>query len=355
MKLNLKKLLSRLFIIASIVVVIYIAFSNNELENAWEAIGHMNLLWLLGVLGCWFVYVVFDAMTYWIYLRSQNLHLSLRQAIHVSLIGFYYSNITPSAAGGQPMQVNSLHKAGIPVGYGTMAITVRFICNQTMTVFMTLLFYLFNYQFVQQKLGGVMWIARIGWLINFLAIPLVLLAAFRRDWIQSFCTWIIRLLSKIRIIRNPEHALASVTDVLDTYHIALLDLIKKPGQILIQLLNSAVSMLGLIGSIYFVYHAFGLNGTPWYHLITISFLLFVSASYTPLPGASGAQEGGFLVYFQGIFPSEIIGLALLVWRFFTYYLFLIIGVFTVIFEKRILRINRKKEQQSESMQTSEDP
>ena len=38
-------------------------------------------------------------------------------------------------------------------------------------------------------------------------------------------------------------------------------------------------------------------------LLTLSLLLFISASYTPLPGASGAQEGGFLYYFRNIFTG----------------------------------------------------
>ena len=82
--------------------------------------------------------------------------------------------------------------------------------------------------------------------------------------------------------------------------------------------------------ILFVYRAFGESGTPWYQLLTISFLLFLSASYTPLPGASGAQEGGFLLYYRGLFTQGTAGLALLVWRFMTYYLFLIIGAAATI-------------------------
>ena len=79
-------------------------------------------------------------------------------------------------------------------------------------------------------------------------------------------------------------------------------------------------------------------------VLTLSCLLFVSASYTPLPGASGAQEGGFLLYFKGIFRDGTIGLALLIWRFFTYYLFLIAGVFAVLGEKVLLKAEqgRKK-------------
>lgn len=345
---GLKKILSFLFIALSITVVFFIAFSNEDLTNAWDAIKKMNLLWLAGIFGCWLVYTVCDGMNYWFYLRGQGFRISIGRAINVALIGFYYCNITPSSAGGQPMQVNSMRKAGIPVGYGTMAVTIRFITNQTMTSVIALVLYLLNRDFVHRQLAGAIWLVRIGWLINFAAVPLVILAAFKRNWVQKLAEMMIRFLEKIHLLRNKEAAVSKVTEVLDTYHTALLDLMHSPGQILLQFACSTVGLLALFSTTVFVYYAFGMTGTPWYHVLTISCLLFVSASYTPLPGASGAQEGGFLLYFRDIFKNGTIGLALLIWRFFTYYLYLIVGVFTILLEKIILRREAKKKTYSEN-------
>ena len=334
---GLKKILSFLLIALSITAVFFIAFSNEDLTNAWDAIKKMNLFWLACIFACWLIYTVADGMNYWFYLRGQGFSFSLGRAINVALIGFYYCNITPGSAGGQPMQVNSLRKAGIPVGYGTMAVTIRFITNQTMTSVITLILYLLNRDFVHRQLEGAVWLVLIGWLINFAAVPLVLLAAFKRNWVQKIAEWLINGLSKIKLVRNREATVSKVTEVLDTYHTALLDLMHSPVQILLQFICSTVGMTALFASTVFVYFAFGMSGTPWYQVLTISSLLFISASYTPLPGASGAQEGGFLLYFRNIFKDGTIGLALLIWRFFTYYLYLIVGVFTILLEKIILR------------------
>ena len=350
---GLKKLLSFLFIALSITVVFFIAFSNEDLSNAFDAIRQMNLTWLACILGCWLIYTVCDGLNYWFYLRGQGFKFSIGRAVNVALIGFYYCNITPSSAGGQPMQVNSMRKAGIPVGYGTMAVTIRFITNQTMTSLIALVLYILNHDFVHQQLAGAIWIVRIGWLINFAAVPLVLLAAFKRNWIQKFSEFLINKLEKIHIVRNKEITISKVTEVLDTYHTALRDLMHSPGQILLQFACSTASLMGLFSTVIFVYHAFGMSGTHWYQLLTLSSLLFISASYTPLPGASGAQEGGFLLYFKGIFKEGTIGLALLIWRFFTYYLFLIVGMFTVLLEKIILRreaAKRKKEAEEQAQE-----
>ena len=344
MKLNWKKILSFLLILASIVIVFLIAFSNRELKDAWKAMGSMDLRWVVGIFLCWAVYTFFDGMNYWAYLRKQGFRISIGRAVNVALIGFYYSNITPSAAGGQPMQVNSMRKAGIPVGYGTMAVTIRFITNQFMVSLISLVMFLLHRDFVYEQLGGAIWWVRFGWLLNFGSVPLVLLAAFKRNWIQRLLVWVIGILEKMHLIRNTDLAVAKVAETLDTYHVALHDLIRHPGQIVLQFAISTVSLLGHFMTVVFVYGAFGQSGTSWDHLMTIASLLYVSASATPLPGASGAQEGGFLLYYRGIFMDGMIGLALLVWRFFTFYLYLIVGVFTVLLEKMILRREARKRQ-----------
>lgn len=345
---GLKKLLSFLFIALTIAAVFFIAFSNQDLSNAWDAIQKMNLRWLGCILLCWLIYTIADGMNYWFYLRGQGFKISIGRAVNVALIGFYYCNITPGSAGGQPMQVNSFRKAGVPVGYGTMAVTIRFIANQLMTSVIALVLYILNKEFVDKQLEGAVWLVRIGWLINFAAVPLVILAAFKRNWIQKLSELLLSGLHKLHLIRNKEAAVSKVTEVLDTYHTAFLDLMHSPIQILLQLACSTIGMLALFSTTIFVYYAFGQSGTPWYQILTLSCLLFISASYTPLPGASGAQEGGFLLFFRNIFKDGTIGLALLIWRFFTYYLYLIIGVFTILLEKLILRreAGRRKKQPS---------
>ena len=98
---TIKRVLSALVIIISITAVIIIAFSNPEMKNAWKALASMDLKWVLGLFLCWAAYAGFEGCGTWSYLRSKGYKINLGRVIGVALIGFYYSNITPSAAGGQ--------------------------------------------------------------------------------------------------------------------------------------------------------------------------------------------------------------------------------------------------------------
>ena len=83
------------------------------------------------------------------------------------------------------MQIYYMNKKGVPIGIGTSGISMKFIANQLMTVLMASALWLWNASFVDRQLAGARWVVVIGWLINFAAVPLILLVAFHRRWCSA--------------------------------------------------------------------------------------------------------------------------------------------------------------------------
>ena len=237
-----------------------------------------------------------------------------------------------------------MNKHGVPIGIGTSGISMKFICNQLMVVLLASALWLWNMDFVNLQLSGARWLVVVGWLINFAAIPLILLVAFHRPLVQRVAGFLVRMGHKLRLVKDPEVTMLHIHTTLDSYHASFLRLTRHPRQVCIQLCLSALSVLGLMSVILCVYRAFGESGTPWQYLLTISFLLFLSASYTPLPGASGAQEGGFAVLFKHIFPDAQLFVALLLWRFSTYYLSILAGALLTMAEN-VNQLRRRGQKQ----------
>ena len=352
-----RKILSSLFIAATLGLVVIIAFSNSDLTNAWEALFTLKVEWLLSALLGWFGYMFFDMLGLHYFLRKQRYPISIGYATYVTLLGFYYCNITPGSSGGQPMQVYYLAKRKIPVPIATSALSIKFLALQIMVVLITTVLWMLNADYVNAQLPRVKLFIYIGYGINFLSIPLILLVALHRPLVQAILMFIVRVGVKLRIVKRPEEKIVRLEAGMDMYHMSILRLMKYPRRIVGQLVFAGLSLLSVMSIPLSVYHAFGMSGEHWNHLLAISFLLFISASYTPLPGASGAQEGGFLIFFSGAFTQGTIGLALLVWRFFSYYLFLLIGaVISVIGSFRGHRADKEKsEQQAEDAKVTPEP
>ena len=323
----------------SLVMVLFVVFGNPELENAWEVLTTLEPGWFAACILCFAGYVWAEGTGLYAFLRMEGFRVRVTTATHFSFAGLYYANITPGASGGQPMQVYLMRKRGVPGGVATSALTARYFFNQMTVVLVAVALWVFNREFVEAQVGGVKLFIVLGCLVNFATVPIVVLVMLNRPLVERIGRWAIGFLTRRKLCRHPEQWEQRMMETLNHFHGSLFDLLRHPGHLLLQLVISLVEMGCLMLVPLMVYKALGLSGTPWYHLVTIAYLLFVSASYTPLPGASGAQEGGFLVYFGGLFPSGMLSVALLVWRFTTYYLCLILGAADQVYSG--LRAKRK--------------
>ena len=240
--------------------------------------------------GRWFAYLFFDAGLPLFAQTGYEVKLSL--CAPISRWASTIATSPPTAR--RTAHADLLHEQqkGVPIGIGTSGISMKFIANQLMTVLMASALWLWNASFVDRQLAGARWVVVIGWLINFAAVPLILLVAFHRPLVQRIAAFFIRLGHRMRLVKDPEVAALRVNTALDSYHASVLRLSRHPRQIAIQLGLSALSVLGLMSVILFVYRAFGESGTPWYQLLTISFPALSRRQLYPLPGASGAQENG---------------------------------------------------------------
>lgn len=325
---------SRIFnasvIVLSVVMVAWIVLSTDELSRVGEALRNLNPWWLAAAVGSYGGYLLCEGAGLTALLRSQGYRMRLGDAVHLSLIGVFYGYITPGYSGGQPMQIYHMVRRRIDAGVSLSCVAARHFFNHLTIVGMTLLLWALHADYAQAQVGHLTALIVIGLIMTFANVPLTLAVVLNRPLVERFVRWCIGWLEKHRLCRNREKWEQRATHTMDECQQSLTLLVNSPLQVLLQLLISSLQGLCLMGAPVLVYYALGLSGTAWQHVLTISFLLFVSASYAPLPGATGAQEGGFLVFFEGIFgPAAPVGL--LIWRFVTFYLCLLIGCVDTVF------------------------
>jgi glycosyltransferase 2 family protein len=74
------------------------------------------------------------------------------------------------------------------------------------------------------------------------------------------------------------------------------------------------------------------------------------AAVVPAPGGGGAVEVAFRAALAGVIPTAIFGAALLWWRFYTFYIYIILGGLAA--GRTVLRALRKTEQMEEELETA---
>lgn len=331
MKPGTRKLLNFAFIFGTLGVVLLVGINGQEMSSAVEALKEMAPEWMILCLSGFLLYMGFDAFSLCFFLRRSGNPITFRRALFVTIIGLYYSNVTPGATGGQPMQIYYLKKSSVPIGIGTSALTVKYFSFQFMLMVIGTILWLTHGEYIAEQVGPNMWILVVGYVYNAIAVCGIVLMAVSRRVVWFLMRLIIRLCTKLHVIKDPDITALRWREGLNSFHNSIMMLRHKPMEFLFQLMLGALQLLAQMAVTFFIYHAFNLSGTSYSQITALAVMLYISASYTPLPGASGAQEGVFTLYYAQVFPDGIRFMALLLWRFFTYYISLLIGaVVTVV-------------------------
>ena len=325
-------ILNALVIFLTIGVVIYLGAANGEIGDAWVALKSSDPFWIGAAIVSYGIFLVFEALGVHVFFRQQGLRPQFGSTLLVSIIGMFYSSVTPAATGGQPMQVFAFKKRGIPAGISSSALTVKFFCFQTALLSLGGIFWILHPEIVNACVARARVIVITGFVLNGFTVAAVLLLAINKNIVRGIITLCINLGKKLRIVKDVARTTSKLDAALSDFHASVDMITHHPGQLLLLILISCIQVMGLMSISYCVYRAMGQSGHLFGEILALQLLLYIGASFTPLPGASGAQEGGFYIFFQDIFPANKMLGALLLWRFFTYYLSLIVGLGSVIWD-----------------------
>lgn len=325
-------LLNALIIVITLGLVFYLSARGGDIGDIGRALGSADLRWILAAVLSWCVFMTFEAMGLHVFFHQQKVKIRFSTSLTVALIGAFYSSVTPAATGGQPMQVLALSKRKVPAGISSSGLAVKFFTFQVALLSLGGLMWILNVPLVRSIIDQAKWLVLAGFLLNGLSVAAVIMLAINKNIVRHIIMFFVRLGKKLRLVRNESRLIAKVEGAIQDFHGSVDMLTHHPIRLFYLYLLSCMQVLGLMSIAYCVYRALGLNAYGYFDILTLQFLLYIAASFTPLPGASGAQEGGFYLFFQHVFPADKLVGALLLWRFFTYYFTLIVGLGAVILD-----------------------
>ena len=331
-----KKFLKRyggvLFMALTIGVVVLISMRDGSWNDTVAALRSMDWRWEAAAGALWLLFVASRAYTMKFYLSRQGVFVRFGAAFHASIIGLFYSGVTPAASGGQPMQMYHLHKEGVPVSLSASGVLVKFVGFQSMLLLLAGLFLGLNYAFVRETVGSSFFLIVLGFVINVLVVAAVMLLLISRRAVRALVRFALSVGEKMRLVKDRQAMEKRFGKQVDGYLEAMSTVRDRPLDMLAMLALSALQVVSYSCIIWALYHAFGLSGAGAFQLVAIQLLLYQTVSFVPLPGASGAQEGLFFLFLHTVVPDSCRVGMLFAWRFFTFYLTMLVGGLTVVWD-----------------------
>ncbi len=285
----------------------------------------MRWNWLFAGLGCLAAYLLLEGGILHLMTRQLDARQSFGQSMRVALIGQFFNCITPCASGGQPMQAYEMHKNGVNLGTATTALVGKFIVYQLVLTGYTLAILISKIGFFQANVAAFSYLAILGFLINLgVALGLLGIAFFPRK-VEKFCLWLGRLLTRMKLMKHYDAYEAKVADTVDTFYHDFQRLHRNIPLLFQSAVLTVVQLTFFLLIPFTICRSLGVEG---FDVITVmsaaAFVMMISA-FVPIPGTIGAAEGTFYIFFSLFFPSNIIYMAILFWRLYTFYFPILIG------------------------------
>ena len=119
------------FLIIMVLTGLALFFSlKDDLNGIVKALSHADFKWILVIAGLVILSYMIDGFTIFVFSRLYTRKYKYHQGFATSVIGAFYSGITPGASGGQIMQVYTMKKQGVEPSSAASIMVMSFIVYQ---------------------------------------------------------------------------------------------------------------------------------------------------------------------------------------------------------------------------------
>ena len=325
-----------LIFVLLIVVAFWFVFKDQDIGRIFDIARSADPWFLL--LGVFFMlmYFAMEAINIKSILKSFGDKLSFLKAYKFTMIGFFFAAITPSATGGQPLEVYYMAKENVPAAHGTLALLVQVCGIQISTMVLGSVSMLLNTNLLT---GPVLWLSIFGFIINGIALIALLVCIFNNKLTRRLVNGFINILKHVGFKKIDEKR-GKIDKSLDQYADGAKYMRTHKKEFVVAVLRVFVQFCFYFAVPYCIYRAFGLEGMSFFEVFALQAILFMATSALPLPGAIGASESVFLNLFGLAFGAELLPSAMLLNRGVTFYLFVLITLFVVFFN--IIRVKNTR-------------
>lgn len=324
-----------------ICLTFFLIFKDENIPEILKIATNVDQKYILIAILAMFVFILCETLNIGRVLKELGEKSNFIKNIKYTLIGFFFSAITPAASGGQPMEIYYMHKEDIKVANSTLALLIHLWSFQIITISFGIISTILNFEVVK---GGLIYLVILGIMLNSIALTLLAISIFSKKLSEGVIKAAVKIL-KLFKIKNIEEKQEKLEAELEKYQESA-KYIKAHKLIMLKTLLTTVVQIIVYYSIpYWVYRSFGFCQYNIFQIITLQAVLYATVSGIPSPGAVGVSEGGFIEIFKNVFPNTMISGAILLNRGISFYAFVLIsGIVVIINTLKSKKIDKNLEQ-----------
>lgn len=336
-----KNICNAVFLILVLILTIYNVFKGEDINIIFSIIKGARKEFVLFGVACVFFFIWGESIIIYYLMNSLSIRLKRWKCFLFSSVGFFFSCITPSASGGQPMQIYYMKKEKIPIPISTLVLIIITITYKFVLVVIGGVLLIGGRGFVHTYLKDVRFVFYLGILLNIFCVAFLLMLVFYPQLAKSIMINGLNILEELHILKKKENRVKKLEDSMELYKTTA-EYLKSHRKIVLNVfLITFLQRIALFLTTYFVYRSFGLSGISVCDIVLLQAVISVAVDMLPLPGGMGISEKLFLTIFIPIFGMRFLLPGMVLSRGIGYYgQLLISAVMTTVAQ---FTLGKKKE------------
>ena len=302
LKINKKVVLEAVFLIGIIALTLYSIFHEQDPAAIWACLRGADIRYLIGSIFLVLAFVLGESVILWWLFRTSGQKAKASHCCLYSFVGFFFSAITPSASGGQPMQLYFMKKDKLPLSVSTLILLIVTI----------------TYKMVLVVLGLAVLVIRPPVVMHYLN-PILLALVFHPDWMYRMVAAMIDLVTRIFHWKRGIKLRERLDGAMEKYSQAAA-FFKSHKIIVLQVLVITFLQRGCLFLVTVAAcRSLGVTAGSIGLIVLLQGMISVAVDMLPFPGGVGISEALFLRIFTPLCGGTLALPVLIVSRGISYY------------------------------------
>ena len=338
-----KTIFEGIFLIAVFLLTIYGVFKGEDLGELIEVIKGTDKGFLAVGIVLVVLFIYSESMIIHYLMNSLGLKLRRDTCFLFSSVGFFFSCITPSASGGQPMQIYFMKKKDIPIPVSTLVLMIITITYKLVLVLVGIALLIFGMNLIHTYMNGMEWVFYLGIFLNVVCVGGMLILVLAPQTATKLAQGTLKFLTKIKILKDKPDRVKKLNDSMMQYG-QVANYLKSHNKIIANvMIITIVQRFMLFATTYFVYRAIGLKGGSAVVITLLQASISVAVDMLPLPGGMGISEKLFSIVFLAIFGAKFLLPGMVLSRGISYYVQLMLSAVMTLVAKLTIGKNYLKD------------
>ncbi len=314
-----KVIFNVIFLLLCFGLTLFYVFRGEDFGEVFRFIRHAKSAgWLLGV-GLVVAFILGESIIIYYLLRNLKQQPKLGHCCLYSFVGFFFSLVTPTASGGQPMQLVFMGKDKLPVHISTMVLLLITITYKAVLVIIGAIVLIFRpHRILHMLKPAIFWI-KLGMVLNVLCVGFMLALVFCPFFMKKLVMKALDLASAILKSDRWQGLKVKAGNYMDEYKEASVYMKSHKRITLNVLFITFVQRCLLFAVTYLVLISFSVRHISLVETVILQGSISLAVDMLPLPGGMGVSEHLFEKIFLPVCGPAVITPAMIVSRGLSFY------------------------------------